>query len=50
MTEARIRLTKRLVDKLEPDGRDRVVWDLDVHGFGLRISPGGALTYVLQYR
>ncbi|HEX8300103.1 tyrosine-type recombinase/integrase [Sphingomonas sp.] len=50
MTEARVRLTKRLVDKLGPDGRDRVVWDLDVHGFGLRISPGGALTYVLQYR
>jgi integrase len=50
MTEARVRLTKRVVDKLEPDGRDRVVWDSDVHGFGLRISPGGSFTYVLQYR
>lgn len=50
MSIARVRLTKRVVDKLEPDGSDRVVWDTDVHGFGLRISPAGALTYVLQYR
>ncbi len=50
MARAQIRLTKRVVDKLEADGKDRVLWDADVHGFGLRISPGGALTYVLQYR
>lgn len=50
MARAQVRLTKREVDKLQADGRDRVLWDSDVLGFGLRISPAGALTYVLQYR
>lgn len=50
MAQSQVRLTKREVDKLKADGRDRVLWDSDVLGFGLRISPAGALTYVLQYR
>ncbi|MDK2768142.1 MAG: tyrosine-type recombinase/integrase [Sphingomonas sp.] len=50
MSAERIRITKRIVDSLSADGTDRFLWDSDVHGFGLRISQAGKLTYVLQYR
>lgn len=50
MSTERIRITKRIVDALSADGTDRFLWDSDVLGFGLRISPAGKLVYILQYR
>ena len=50
MARARQRIGKRLIDGISPGGADRLVWDSDVSGFGLRVSPAGSLTYVLQYR
>ena len=50
MSIERVRITKRIVDGLSADGTDRFLWDSDVIGFGLRISPVGKLVYVLQYR
>lgn len=50
MSTERVRITKRIVDGLSADGTDRFLWDSDVIGFGLRISPAGKLVYVLQYR
>lgn len=50
MSTERVRITKRIVDSLSADGTDRFLWDSDVIGFGLRISPVGKLVYVLQYR
>lgn len=50
MSAERIRITKRVVDALKADGLDRFLWDSDVLGFGLRISPIGKLVYILQYR
>lgn len=50
MSSERVRITKRIVDGLSADGTDRFLWDSDVIGFGLRISPVGKLVYVLQYR
>ena len=45
------KLTKSYIDKLSPDPvRDRLVWDDQLPGFGLRISRGGNLAYVAQYR
>ena len=41
------KLTKRTVDAANEPG---TVWDADLPGFGLRISKGGAKTYVLKYR
>jgi integrase len=43
----------QIISSLPPDAGDVVVWDLDLHGFGLRIqrSPRGLrLTFVIQYR
>jgi integrase len=41
------KLTKRTVDAADEPG---TVWDSELPGFGLRISKGGAKTYVLKYR
>lgn len=38
------------MDSIEADGTDRLLWDSGVLGFGLRVSKGGSITYVLQYR
>lgn len=51
-----VKLTKRVVDAATPgrgaDGAtiEQNYWDTIVHGFGLRVSPAGAKTYVLVYR
>lgn len=44
------RINKRLVDGLVADGQDRILWDSQLRGFGLRVSPLGRVTYILQYR
>lgn len=50
MSQKRVKLTKRLVDDLSPSAKERFLWDNEVFGFGLRISPAGTVTYILQYR
>lgn len=46
------KLTKRLVDTLhaDPDGRDITYFDAEIPGFGVRVKPSGAKSYVLKYR
>ncbi|MFM1815476.1 MAG: hypothetical protein RLZ98_2171, partial [Pseudomonadota bacterium] len=44
------RLTKKVVDREAPSDKDRIVWDADLPGFGLRIRPGGSKTFIAQYR
>lgn len=47
-----IRLTKRAVDQAAaPEtGSQAFVWDSEVRGFGLRITPAGTKSYIFQYR
>ena len=33
------KITKRLVDAEKPGPKDRFVWDTEVRGFGLKITP-----------
>src|SRR4030081_3013725 len=48
----RDKITKRAVDALKPaaDGREAVIWDAEVKGFGVRAQRGGSRSYILHYR
>src|SRR4051812_28121988 len=46
----RQRITKRVADSAAPVAKDAFVWDTDVPGFGLKITPAGRRTFILQYR
>lgn len=45
-----ITLTKRAVDAAKPAVKDCFVWDDDISGFGLKVTPAGGKIYVFQYR
>lgn len=45
------RLTQRDIDALDPKaGKQYTVWDANVPGFGVRVSPAGTKTYLLKFR
>ena len=46
------KLTKRVIDALraDPDGRDVAYFDSEIRGFGVRVKPSGAKSYLLKYR
>jgi integrase len=46
------KITKRAVDALQPsaDGRELVLWDSEISGFGVRVQKSSGKTYVLKYR
>ena len=44
------RLTKRTVDATKPAERDVIVWDTDVPGFALKVTPKGRKTFFAYYR
>ncbi|MEL6244361.1 MAG: tyrosine-type recombinase/integrase [Pseudomonadota bacterium] len=44
------KLTKRVVDAVEVQEKDYVIWDDELPGFGLRVFKSGKRSYVLQYR
>src|SRR5262249_17900856 len=47
---AKMKLTKRTIDAIKPDGQDRVFWDAELRGFGLRAKPGGLKSFLIQFR
>ncbi|TWA59260.1 site-specific recombinase XerD [Azospirillum brasilense] len=44
------KITKRLVDATKPGTKDVFVWDSEVKGFGLKVTPAGSRVYIVQYR
>ena len=44
------RINKRLVDSIRATGKERLIRDADLLGFGIRVSALGLVTYVVQYR
>jgi integrase len=48
MTKAR--LTKTFVRDTQPSTKDIIVWDEDVTGFGLKVTPAGRKSFMIQYR
>jgi len=43
-------LTAEVVSRAEPLGGPYVIWDDRLTGFGVRVSPGGAKSYFVQFR
>ncbi|MCK8788132.1 site-specific integrase [Roseomonas sp. NAR14] len=46
------KITKRIVDTLQPSpaGRELMVWDTELRGFGVRMMPTGVASYFVYYR
>lgn len=44
------KLTKRVVDGAVPGTKQVLIWDTEVQGFGLRVTPANAKSYILNYR
>lgn len=45
-----IHLSKRTIDAAEPEAARYTIWDDDLKGFGLRVEPSGAKTFIVRYR
>lgn len=45
-----VRLTEAVIEALSVDGRDRLIFDRLMPGFGLRITPAGTKLYIVQAR
>jgi len=44
------RITKRLLDSLKTGSTEFTYWDVAISGFGVRVRPTGAMSYVVVYR
>ena len=44
------RITKRLLDSLKAGSTEFTYWDVAISGFGVRVRPTGAMSYVVVYR
>jgi integrase len=44
------KLTQAMVDTLAADGRDRIIFDRQLSGFGVRITPAGSKIFIAQAR
>ncbi|WP_293942546.1 site-specific integrase [Sphingomonas sp.] len=44
------KVTKRAVDAIRPGSKDEFLWDEDLSGFGLKVTPAGRKVYLFQYR
>ena len=45
-----VRISKRTVDAAGPGGKDSYLWDDELSGFGLKVTPAGRRVYLVQYR
>ncbi len=43
------KITKRAVEGVAPSSCDVFLWDTEILGFGVKVTPGGKRVYVLQY-
>lgn len=44
------KLTKRIIDAVEPQTNEFFLWDEGIPGFGLRVMPSGRKSFVVQFR
>ena len=46
----KLKITKHVVDKATPDSNDSFIWDSELKGFGLKVTPAGTRVYIVQKR
>jgi integrase len=44
------KIIKRNVDATHPAAKDQFLWDDELRGFGLKVTPAGGKVYLIQYR
>ena len=44
------KITKRTVDASKARKADSYLWDRELHGFGLKVTPAGSKVYLVQYQ
>ncbi|PZQ94443.1 MAG: hypothetical protein DI533_22225 [Cereibacter sphaeroides] len=44
------KITTQQVDRIKSQPKDVFLWDGELAGFGVRVTPGGAKSYIYQYR
>ena len=45
-----VSLTERAIRDAKPGTRARILWDRTVKGFGVKIQPGGTMSFIIDYR
>ena len=45
-----VKISKRTVDAIVPDGSDFYVFDTELSGFGVRVRASESMSYIVQYR
>lgn len=48
--EKSVKITKRVVDAIKPNGTDFYVFDSELVGFGIRVRADGGMSYIVRYR
>jgi len=43
-------ITSAVVESLRAGDRDQYVWDFELPGFGVKVTPAGSRVYLVQYR
>jgi len=46
----KIKLSKRVIEELEPMEKDQFYWDTGITGLALKVTPKGKKTFLVQYR
>lgn len=44
------RITQKAIEKLKPGPEQVLLWDSEIRGFGVRLTPGGVFSFILNYR
>ncbi len=50
IAKLRTTLTRKVIDALQPTDQSWIAWDDKLTGFGVRIHPGGAKSFIVNYR
>ena len=45
-----LKLSKTAADTSVPGPKDKYLWDANLPGFGLKVTPAGRKVYLIQYR